>query len=148
MAGLLDYSQLFDPSSPYFNGENIPGLLSFLRGEGSTPQDGMPQGMAPQGGMLPPGMDVPMPRPRPFEAPQMQPQQPQMPGADAMAQAPQQFQQPQQIQQPQGPNLLQRLSNSDGVIGGMANFIGGITGQSQRGINPETSTARPGRLTG
>jgi hypothetical protein len=102
--------------------------------------------MSPQGGMLPPGMDVPMPRPRPPEAPQMPQQQPQMTGADAMAQAPQQFQQPQQQpQQPQGPNLLQRLSNSDGVIGGMANFIGGITGQSQRGINPETSTGPAGQ---
>lgn len=153
MAGLLDYSQLFDPSSPYYNGENIPGLLSFLRGEGSSPQmqggmGGMPQGqMGGPGGMLP---DVPMPRPRPPEGlmqqqPQMQPQQQPMPGANAMAQAPQQFQQPQQIQQPEGPSLLQRLSNSDGVIGGMANFIGGITGQAQRGINPETSTGPAGQ---
>lgn len=132
MAGLLDYSQLFDPSSPYYNGENIPGLLSFLRGEGAAP--GQPQG----GGML--GMDA-----RP-QAPQM-PQQ-QMPGANAMAQAPQQFQpqqQPQPLQQPQSPTMLQRLSNSDGVIGGMANFIGGITGQAQRGINPETSTGPAGQ---
>lgn len=150
--GLLDFSRLFEPTSLYGNGQLPPGFSSMLE----------------QQGLLPPGMEIPMPRPRPAMPPQqMSPQQAPQPGSQAMAFAPPegefargnpnpieqmmppqmspQMGHPQAPQMPQEPSILQRLGNTGGLIGGIANFAGALTGQSGGGIDPATSKGPAGQ---
>jgi hypothetical protein len=141
-------------------GGGFPGAQPAPDEMSATPRaPGAPMQIAPQ---MP---SQPAPQPQPMGMPQLDGDNNPLPGMgaprpaggllppQAMAQAPAAPGAPPPAAGPAigapaepGPGLLQRLAGTGGIIGGLANTIGAVTGQSGQGVNPETSTGPAGQV--
>ena len=137
MAGLLDFV----------------GVPAGLLGIGGLPFDeqnfrqmqpgGIPPWMATAPMTLPQGQGF---GPDEMSGAQRQPGPPMQMAPQLPPQAPAPAMPPAAPQSSGGPGILERLANTGGLIGGIANTLGAVTGQGGSGINPETSNGPAGQV--